>query len=324
VSDKNQIVENILACIPGFNDGVHRLKAYIFGWWSKDSWSAGDYRCYIQHLLFVFATNDVLITDLNTRVQFADIVRQVNFIYTCVTVKTTWRTDEMARLRSEIQSLLRAIQVLFDCPVNEGAEKRKKESVYFDLRPDSRSVSSGKSSEENQEAGGSCGEELEEEEEEEEEVEEEEEDPEDDEDEVEKEYAESMEDESVKKAIDVDGHPQKLGGNDIRTPKMHALPTIPETIVQLGSTGNSTTSFFEEKHRGTKGHYEFTNKHHLSQTENRVLASANAVRFGHCVRSKITPRVKAFLEARKYLPEELSELSSKNIGIPGLFLLFYT
>ena len=88
-----------------------------------------------------------------------------------------------------------------------------------------------------------------------------------------------MEDESEKKAIDVDGHPQKLGGNDIRTPKMHALPTIPETIVQLGSTGNSTTSFFEEKHRGTKGHYELTNKHHVSHTENRVLASANAVRF---------------------------------------------
>ena len=53
VADKNQVVENLLACIPGFNDGVHRLKAYRSGWWTQDSWSAEDYRCYIQHLLFV-------------------------------------------------------------------------------------------------------------------------------------------------------------------------------------------------------------------------------------------------------------------------------
>ena len=324
VSDKNQVVENILACIPGFNDGVHRLKAYILGWWAKDSWSAGDYRCYIQHLLFVFATNDVLITDLKIRSDFAYIVRQVNYLYICVTVKTTWRTDEIERLRSEIQHLLRAIQVLFECPVNDGPEKKRKESDYFDLKPVAHSHSHEECSEDDQveelgEGGGAEEEEDNENEEDETDAEVDNEEGDDDDEDDDDENSNEEADEGVVETnvIQTERHPQKLSGNDIRTPKIHALPTIPETVIQLGSTGAATTSFFEEKHRGTKGHYGFTNKHHVSNTENRVLAAANTVRFGHGVRSKITPRIKAFLESRKKLPEEIAEIDLKKMGIPG-------
>ena len=92
-----------------------------------------------------------------------------------------------------------------------------------------------------------------------------------------------------------------LPGEGTRTAKWHGLLQIGQTIVKGGSVKISSSSYYEEFHRGIRDAFHFTNKHDEAQMSCSVLRASYLARVkvaGAC-RRNVNVRARGFVESRQ-------------------------
>jgi hypothetical protein len=122
--DALELTKNMIVCLGGMHDGVHRQKTYSQAWWRQESNKGKDYECYFSILLLLFSTNDDLIEHEYVRNTFADIVRSLYSVYRVVKVKKYFRMSEVMEIHTKVKSIHQNMADLFQLNVNLAEDTR--------------------------------------------------------------------------------------------------------------------------------------------------------------------------------------------------------
>ena len=69
-----------------------------------EAWSGKHLESFFVSLLYLFGTKNALIYDDGVRLEFADIIRTTFSIYRTVNVKTTYRHEELVKIKEKFKS----------------------------------------------------------------------------------------------------------------------------------------------------------------------------------------------------------------------------